>query len=65
MGKDNRRSNEGDEDDYNKLQRLAELLRGIKPKQRNKFHERKGNREPNLKDVANEYNRSGEVEETD
>lgn len=64
MGKDSRRrSNDEIDNDYDRLERLAKLMRGVKPKQRNKFHERKQNREKSLKDVANEYNRSGEIED--
>ena len=66
MGKDRNkhRLKDDDGDDYSRLKQLAKLMRGAKPKQRNKFHERKP-KVKNLKELADDYNRDGEVEETD
>lgn len=64
MGKDRKRLKDDDGEDYSRLKQLAKLMRGVKPKQRSKFHERKP-KTPNLKDIVNDYNRDGEVEEVD
>lgn len=62
MGKDKRRNDSDDDNDYSRLKQLAKLMRGVKPKQRNKFHGRK-KRERNLKDIVNDYNSGGEIDE--
>lgn len=66
MGKDNKynRLKDEDGDDYNRLKQLAKLMRGVRPKQRNKFHERKP-KAKNLKDVANEYNAGYDIEDVE
>lgn len=65
MGKDKRRDSRDDDNDSERLKTLAKYLRGIKPPQRNKFHERKPKREKSLKDVANDYNRDGDLEDVE
>lgn len=62
VGKDKRRDFD-DENDYDRLKQLAKLMRGVKPKQRNKFHERKPKRERSMKDIAGEYNRGDALED--
>jgi len=64
MGKTRERLKDDDGEDFSRLKQLAKLMRGAKPKQRSKFHERK-RKESNLKDIVNDYNRDGEVEDTD
>jgi hypothetical protein len=62
VGKDRRRDDDGEDNDSTRLKQLAKLMRGVKPKQRNKFHDTKSKRERTMRDVANEYNRDGEVD---
>ena len=61
MSKDKRRKDDDDDNDYSRLKQLAKLMRGVKPKQRSKFHDRKSKREKTMRDIANEYNRDGEI----
>lgn len=62
MGKDKRRDSKNDIDnDMHRLNMLAKLMRGARPPQRNKFHERK--RDKSLKDVANDYNAGHNIED--
>jgi len=64
MSKDRRRLKDDDGEDYSRLKQLAKLMRGAKPKQRSKFHERKP-KTTNLKDVANEYNSGVDLEDVE
>jgi len=64
MGEDRRRDKRDDDNDMSRLKMLAKLMRGAKPPQKSKFHERKP-KQTNLKDLAATYNRDGEVEETE
>lgn len=64
MGKDRHRLKDEEGEDYSRLKQLAKLMRGVKPKQRSKFHVRKP-KVDSLKDVANEYNRDGKLDDTD
>lgn len=63
VGKDKRRDYDGEDNDNDRLKQLAKIMRGIKPKQRNKFHERKPKRERSMKDIAGEYNRGEALED--
>ena len=65
MGKDKKRIHDEDDNDFSRLQHLAKLLRGIKPKQRNHFHERKPRREKSLKDIASEYNAEHKLDDVE